>query len=265
MPARRSTLVLVSFLAACGKAGAPELAPERTASVPLAPGAAPAEASGMSPGQASAPERDATGHASDGGKGTTADDRPEEGAKAQDGEADVGTKGAETEVTPPTKSEPSPEPSTSKTAPSTEPDPSLQTEPSPDLDPSPQTAPSPKTEPAPLAANRSDLVLVKASLTNAIIDRLPDQTRTEWRVGETSEFLLWMEWKGARSEAMLVSVWKQEGRERWRFPFTVGQGKTWRTWVKRRVNRKDVGAWTVEIVDGAGHVYRTLRFRILGP
>ncbi len=111
-------------------------------------------------------------------------------------------------------------------------------------------------------SRKGDLTLQKMTLTNQIVDRLPDETRTEWVIGRDAEFLVWMEWKNSGPEVTLETVWKQDGKEKWRFPFQVGSGKTWRTWVKRRVNKKDAGAWTVQVVDSGGHVYRSLRFSI---
>ncbi len=234
----RVLLLALLLGAACSQGKTPELAPERTASVPLEDsGRAPLrELDTMSPEPARA-EADAHIEAE------------AEVIAAPDVET---PKDSETPETAEVAEAPSQRPSET---------PSVPTEPAPSKD---EDEPVAEPEESEKPSRKGDLTLQKMTLTNQIVDRLPDKTRTEWVVGRDAEFLVWMEWKNSGPEVSLETVWKQGGKEKWRFPFQVGSGKTWRTWVKRRVNKKDAGAWTVQVVDSSGHVYRSMRFHISG-
>lgn len=57
-------------------------------------------------------------------------------------------------------------------------------------------------------------------------------------------------------------VWKQGEETRWSTSLEAGKSKGWRTWSRRTLRKKDLGAWTVEIVDAAGHVLGSIPFEV---
>jgi hypothetical protein len=125
------------------------------------------------------------------------------------------------------------------------------------------TDPSAPSDGAPATGVRMhDLTLTASAMTNQIVDRMPDQKRDEWVIGTDAEVLLWMEFDNRVDPVELETVWKKDGQEKWRFPFNVGRSKNWRTWVKKRIGKRDAGSWTVEVVDAGGFVYRSQAFTI---
>ncbi len=125
------------------------------------------------------------------------------------------------------------------------------------------TDPSAPSDGAPATGVRMhDLALTASAMTNQIVDRMPDQKRDEWVIGTDAEVLLWMEFDNRVDPVELETVWKKDGQEKWRFPFNVGRSKNWRTWVKKRIGKRDAGSWTVEVVDAGGFVYRSQAFAI---
>ncbi len=125
------------------------------------------------------------------------------------------------------------------------------------------TDPSAPSDGAPATGVRMhDLTLTASAMTNQIVDRMPDQKRDEWVIGTDAEVLLWMEFDNRVDPVELETVWKKDGQEKWRFPFNVGRSKNWRTWVKKRIGKRDAGSWTVEVVDAGGFVYRSQAFAI---
>ena len=106
------------------------------------------------------------------------------------------------------------------------------------------------------------ITLNEAVLTTAIEERLATDRRTSFVVGEDAEFLAWFDFANGERAQTLTAVFKKDGAERWRIDIEVGRSPNWRTWVKRRVGKRDAGDWVVEVIDEGGHVYASLPYTV---
>lgn len=164
------------------------------------------------------------------------------------------------------KPEPTPEPEVAKPEPTPEPE-VAKPEPTPEPEvakPEPEVAqPEPTPEPAGGAtALAPDMQVTDSALTSAVVDRVPSDRKTSWKIGEDSRLIGWFELKNPGSKVDLELVWKKDGKENWRFPTSVGTGKNWRTWAEKRIGKRDAGQWTVELVDANGYVYGSLSYTV---
>ncbi len=123
-----------------------------------------------------------------------------------------------------------------------------------------EKAPEPEAEGA--TAIAPDLVVADSAVTSAVVDRMPSDRKTSWKIGEDSRLIGWFELKNPGSAVDLELVWTKDGKENWRFPTNVGTGKNWRTWAEKRIGKRDAGSWKVELVDSNGHVYGSLSYTV---
>lgn len=66
-------------------------------------------------------------------------------------------------------------------------------------------------------------------------------------------------------ETTVVSVWKHEGVERFRYDLKIGpKTKGWRTWSRQRIRTrdKDLGSWTCDILDANGTLVQSFPFTV---
>lgn len=117
-------------------------------------------------------------------------------------------------------------------------------------------------EPEGATAIAPDLQVTDSALTSAVVDRMPSDRKTSWKIGEDTRLIGWFELKNPGTSVELELVWKKDGKENWRFPTNVGSGKNWRTWAEKRIGKRDAGRWTVELVDSNGHVYSSLEYTV---
>ena len=160
-------------------------------------------------------------------------------------------------VEKPTEVKPAPEPEAK-----VEPKPEV---PVPEAKPEPTPEPEAKPEPEPAGgatAIAPDMVVTDSALTSEVVDRMPSDRKTTWKIGEDTRLIGWFELKNPGSKVDLELVWKKDGKENWRFPTSVGSGKNWRTWAEKRIGKRDAGQWTVELVDTNGYVYGALNYTV---
>lgn len=157
-------------------------------------------------------------------------------------------------VPEPKPAEPTPEPKPAEPVPEPKP-----AEPTPEPKP---TEPTPEPTPEGASAIAPDLIVTDAAVTDSIVDRMPNERKTTWKIGEDARLVGWFEFKNPESAVDLELVWKKDGKENWRFPTNVGKGKNWRTWAEKRIGKKDAGRWTVEVVDANGHVYKSIAYSV---
>lgn len=131
----------------------------------------------------------------------------------------------------------------------------------PEPTPEPEVA-KPEPEPAGATAIAPDMEVTDSALTSEVVDRVPSDRKTSWKIGEDARLIGWFELKNPGTKVDLELVWKKDGKENWRFPTSVGTGKNWRTWAEKRIGKRDAGQWTVELVDANGYVYGSLSYTV---
>jgi hypothetical protein len=60
-------------------------------------------------------------------------------------------------------------------------------------------------------------------------------------------------------------VWKRDGKTRMQVNLKVGKSKGWRTWSYRKMGHRDVGAWTIDVLDMRGETLHTMAFDVTRP
>jgi len=128
--------------------------------------------------------------------------------------------------------------------------------------PTPEPRPGDDNNGAGVQALVPDLVVTDKAVTDAIVDRMPSERKTAWKIGEDARLIGWFEFKNPGAAVDLELVWKKNGTVNWRFPTSVGSGKNWRTWAEKRITKKDAGDWRVEVVDANGHVYDSVDYKV---
>lgn len=163
----------------------------------------------------------------------------------------------------PAKVETKPEPAKVEPA-KTEPITVAKTEPS---EPAAKVEPA-KVEPTepyePTGEPMYSLTVNDAALTLGIDNRFPTERKTSFVIGTDAKVYAWFEFKNSGVPADVAFVWKKAGKETWRIAVNVGAGKNWRTWAEKKIGKRDAGAWTVQVIDEAGHVYETLSYDVTG-
>lgn len=108
-------------------------------------------------------------------------------------------------------------------------------------------------------APAAGLSVTEIAFSLALKDRQPEERATSFKIGE--KIYGWAELSNLGSETSIEMVWKRDGQENWRTTLTVGNGKTWRTWSKKKFRKGDAGSWTVEVVSG-GQVLKSANFTV---
>lgn len=60
----------------------------------------------------------------------------------------------------------------------------------------------------------------------------------------------------------VTMVWMRDGITVWSFDLTVGRSPRWRTWARRTMKARDVGQWTVQVLDADGAVLGSTDFQM---
>ncbi len=66
-------------------------------------------------------------------------------------------------------------------------------------------------------------------------------------------------------ETALAMVWRRDGRIVQSLPVTVGTSPRWRTWSYKTLRKRDVGRWTVEVLDEEGTLIARAAFEVGAP
>lgn len=96
------------------------------------------------------------------------------------------------------------------------------------------------------AESAADLNVNDLAFALTLEERQPVDRATTFKVGE--KIYGWVELANSGAETAIEMVWKRDGSESWRTTLSVGRGKTWRTWARKKFRKGDAGTWTVEIV-----------------
>ncbi len=66
-------------------------------------------------------------------------------------------------------------------------------------------------------------------------------------------------------KAALAMVWRRDGRIIQSLPVNVGTSPRWRTWSYKTLGKRDVGQWTVEVLDAEGTAIARAAFTVVAP
>lgn len=60
----------------------------------------------------------------------------------------------------------------------------------------------------------------------------------------------------------VMMIWRHKGEVRAEIDVRIGRSKRWRTWSRKRIGPRDVGPWSVEIIDKLGQSIAAATFEI---
>ena len=107
------------------------------------------------------------------------------------------------------------------------------------------------------------LHLRRAVLATSIEERTPKGIAKHFDLDVGTVFAF-VEVANPGDPTALTMVWKKDGVEKSRIDLTLGHGKGWRTWSKKRIGKKDAGEWTVDVLLDNGVALKRLAFRVDG-
>lgn len=136
--------------------------------------------------------------------------------------------------------------------------------PLPQLDTPAPAAPvaRPESQPVPEVSETAFLEVVERAAARGVERRLPVE-RGERFEANGERVWIWVKVKNRSEPSHIEMVWKHEGEEKWRAELRVGLSRGWRTNARRRMNTRDVGSWTVEILDAEGRHLDTVSFEVV--
>ena len=126
-------------------------------------------------------------------------------------------------------------------------------------DPKPARAIKPAIKPAVVVGDA--LEIVDSALATTVEDRVPLGVATTF-TDDVGYIWAWTKVKNRVALTHITHVWKRDGKVRARVGLRVGKSPGWRTWSKKRISAKDVGAWEVEVLADDGTLLDTLTFDI---
>ena len=125
----------------------------------------------------------------------------------------------------------------------------------------PSTAQEPaKVQETTQAQEPTNLQVEVAAVCKNVIDRAPVDAGTSFPAS-VGKIFCFTKITGALSPTRVTHVWSFDGTERARVELAVNS-PSWRTYSSKNIESLEVGAWRVEVVDGAGNVLQTLNFEV---
>lgn len=140
--------------------------------------------------------------------------------------------------------------------------------------PEPSVAATPDAEPAPTAPEISeprrhevdrdaDLVVLESALATGVSEREATGISARFDTG-TDRVWAWVKVRNRQAPTTITMVWRHGDSVRSRVSLDVGTSSRWRTWSRRRVGNRDIGSWSVEVLDAEGHPLDLMTFEITG-
>ena len=106
----------------------------------------------------------------------------------------------------------------------------------------------------------SNLQVEVSAVCKDVIDRAPVEAGTSFPVS-VGKLFFFTKITGALNPTQVTHVWSFDGTERARVELAVN-APSWRTYSSKNIEKQEVGAWRVEVVDSAGKVLQTLNFEV---
>lgn len=108
---------------------------------------------------------------------------------------------------------------------------------------------------------QGDFGVVSGGLATGVKDRTPTGIGDRFTT-ETERIWAFIKVRNRLNPTHVTMVWKKNGKKIWSYELRVGKSSGWRTWSRKRVSQRDVGAWSVEVLDVEGKLLVTLPFTI---
>ncbi len=111
---------------------------------------------------------------------------------------------------------------------------------------------------------RTDLEILESVMAADVKERKPVGVAGafDWSAGQIWSYIAV---RNDGEPTTVKMVWRKDGKEKFGIDVKVGKSKAWRTWSRKRMRKKDVGAWTVDVVEPGGQVLKTMSFEVTGP
>jgi len=111
-----------------------------------------------------------------------------------------------------------------------------------------------------ISKNPSALIIERAALTTAIIDREPQGVANKFS-RDIEKIYFFTQVQGAIDPAIITHRWYYENKLMAEVELSV-KSNNWRTYSSKRIIYEWIGNWFVEAVDIKGNVLKTLNFEI---
>ena len=106
-----------------------------------------------------------------------------------------------------------------------------------------------------------DFGVIEGGLATGVERRTPTGIGTEFSTA-TERIWAFIKVRNRVGPTHVKMVWKKNGKKRWSYDLRVGKSRGWRTWSRKKVGRRDVGSWSVDVLDAEGKVLVTMPFTI---
>jgi hypothetical protein len=80
---------------------------------------------------------------------------------------------------------------------------------------------------------------------------------------DTDKIWAFIKVKNRDEPTMVTMIWKKAGKKVWSYDLRVGKSYGWRTWSRKSVTERDLGKWSVEVLDADGQLLHTMHFSIV--
>lgn len=103
--------------------------------------------------------------------------------------------------------------------------------------------------------------LVSLAVATGLEDRQPTGVGSNFGLSD-GVLTGWAEVRNKDVETQITMVWRKDGQEKSRTPVKVGVSPGWRTWTRKRLGKRDAGAWELEVVGASGDSLGKLAFTV---
>lgn len=106
-----------------------------------------------------------------------------------------------------------------------------------------------------------DFGITAAAIATGMEQRLPTGINTTFTT-DTLKLWAFIKVRNQGEPTTVTMVWNKDGKKVWSYDLRVGKSAGWRTWSRKSVRKRDVGNWSVDILDADGQHLQTLAFKI---
>lgn len=113
-------------------------------------------------------------------------------------------------------------------------------------------------------ASADGLRIIEAAVAPAVENRRPVGASDSF-ASDVGQLFGWLSIENPGEPKNVTMLWKREGREAFRIELQAGTSSGWRTWSRKRIQARDAGSWTVEVLSPSGAVLHTMNFEVESP
>jgi hypothetical protein len=116
---------------------------------------------------------------------------------------------------------------------------------------------------ADVTPSRSHLTLVGAAIAKGVERRDPIDEGDSFDPA-VGALYAWVKVRNLGEDTTITMVWKRDGKTKLAVSLPVGHSYGWKTWSKKRIAPREVGLWTVEVLDAEGLLVGSVGFEVAG-